>query len=395
MSGPSLNPVLEPDVSAHSSRPLPGSRRARPHRRPTPASLGRIAAVVAILLILAACSGAASQRPTIPPDATGSLVAPQTATPAATASASAVPAFPVTLTDDEGTTVELSTEPQKIVSLTPATTEILFALGVGDRVVGKVEDFTPYPPEVTAIPDVAKFGEVDVERIVALEADLVIAGGNSFNPPDKIAQLRTLGVPVLVVYAPDVAGVLKDVRLTGDAVGRSAEAADLAASMQAAFDEVAAATRDLPKPRVFYELDATQKIYTAADDSFLAEMITLAGGEPITTGSTTNFEIALETLVTADPELILLGDAAYGTTAETVKARSGWAGMTAVKNDAIVPVDDVVISRPGPRLIDGLRALALAIHPDADVPSPRPPASAPPASAAPASSAPAAASSAP
>jgi iron complex transport system substrate-binding protein len=156
--------------------------------------------------------------------------------------------------------------------------------------------------------------------------------------------------------------------------------------MQAAFDQVQAATADFPKPRVFYELDATQKIYTAADSSFLAEMITLAGGEPITTGSTTNFEIPLEKLVTADPELILLGDAAYGTTAAAVKARNGWAGMTAVKGGAIVAVDDVIISRPGPRLVDGLRALALAIHPDAAVPAPSTPAS--PAPAASASSAP-------
>ncbi|HEX5825512.1 MAG TPA: ABC transporter substrate-binding protein [Candidatus Limnocylindrales bacterium] len=331
--------------------------------------------LVALLAILvSACSGASTPRPTTPPDATGSLVPATTATPAPSVAPS--PAFPVTLTDDEQAKVELKADPQKIVSLTPAETEVLFALGVGDRIVGKVEDFTPYLPAVTSIPDVAKFGEVDVERIVALGADLVIAGGNSFNPPDKIAQLRRLGVPVLVVYAPDVAGVLEDIELTGAAVGRSAEAGDLTASMQAAFDQVAAATADLPKPRVFYELDATQKIYTAADKSFLAEMITLAGAIPITTGSTTKFEIPLETLVTADPELILLGDAAYGTTADAVKARNGWNVMTAVKNGAIVAVDDVVISRPGPRLVDGLRALALAIHPDAAVPSPQPPASA-------------------
>jgi iron complex transport system substrate-binding protein len=111
-------------------------------------------------------------------------------------------------------------------------------------------------------------------------------------------------------------------------------------------------------------------------------MISLAGGTPITTGSTTNFEIPLEKLVTADPELILLGDAAYGTTAEAVKARNGWAGMTAVKQGAIVPVDDVVISRPGPRLVDGLRALALAIHPDAAVSAPSAPASGQPAASA-------------
>jgi iron complex transport system substrate-binding protein len=287
-----------------------------------------------------------------------------TATPSPAASAAT---FPLTLTDDEGTDVELAAEPEKIVSLTPAATETLFALGVGDRIVGKVEDLSVYPPEAAPIPDVAKFGEVDVEQIVSLETDLVIAGGNSFNPPDKIAQLRSLDVPVLVVYAPDVETVFSDLELIGAAVGRSAEAKDLTASMRAGFDQVEAATSTLPKPRVFYELDASQKIYTAAEDSFLAEMIEVAGGEPITTGSTTNFEIPLETLVTADPEVILLGDAAYGVTAEAVAARPGWAVMTAVKEGEIRPVDDVIVTRPGPRLVDGLRALALAIHPDAAV----------------------------
>jgi cobalamin transport system substrate-binding protein len=109
----------------------------------------------------------------------------------------------------------------------------------------------------------------------------------------------------------------------------------------------------------------------------------LAGGDPITTGSTTNFEISLESLVTADPELILLGDAAYGTTAATVKARNGWSAMTAVKRGAIVAVNDELISRPGPRLVDGLRAMALAIHPDAAVPPPASPAPAASASTAP------------
>jgi iron complex transport system substrate-binding protein len=353
-----------------------------PAFRPTDSRLRRLRlpfiALAILATLVAACGSAATPRPSTAPGATGSLLPPATATPPASPSASAGPTFPLTLTDDEGTTVELKAEPRKIVSLTPAVTETLFALGVGDRVVGKVEDFTPYPPAVTAIPDVAKFGEVDVEKIVSLGADLVIAGGNSFNPPDKIAQLRKLNVPILVVYAPDIAGVLKDIELTGDAVGRSAEARDLTAAMQAAFDQVEAAVADLPKPRVFYELDATQKIYTAADDSFLAEMIALAGGAPITTGSTTNFEIPLETLVTADPELILLGDAAYGTTAEAVKARNGWAGMTAVKNGAIVAVNDELVSRPGPRLVDGLRALAVAIHPDASLPSSSPAPSHPP-----------------
>jgi iron complex transport system substrate-binding protein len=361
---------------------VPAFRFVHPAIRPSATSISTGLLAVLLSVVIAACGTAATPSPSTPPDATGSLLPPITATPPPSTAPSVAAAFPTTITDDEGTAVELKTEPTKIVSLTPATTEILFALGAGDRIVGKVEDFTPYPADATAIPDVAKFGTVDIEKIVSLDADLVIAGGNNFNPPDKIAQLRKLGVPVVVVYAPDVDGVLKDIELTGAAVGKATEAKDLTASMQAAFDQVAAATADFPKPRVFYELDASQKIYTAADDSFLAEMITLAGGTPITTGSTTNFEIPLEKLVTADPEMILLGDAAYGTTADAVKARSGWNVMTAVKNSAIVGVDDVIISRPGPRLVDGLRALALAIHPDAAVPAPAAPPSAVPAASA-------------
>lgn len=332
-----------------------------------------VAVLAALTMALAACTAGASPSASIPAAATGSIAPAVTATPSP--SPTPPPAFPTTLTDDEGTAVALAAEPKKIVSLTPSATETLFALGVGDRVVGKVEDLSVYPPEAASVPDVAKFGEVDVEKIVGLGTDLVIAGGNSFNPPDKIAQLRALGVPVVVLYAPDIPTVFTDIELIGAAVGKAAEAKDMTASMQAGFDQIQAATASLPKPRVFYELDATQKIYTAADDSFLAAMIELAGGEPITTGSKTNFEIPLETLITQDPEIILLGDAAYGATAEIVAGRPGWKVMTAVKAKAIKPVDDVVITRPGPRLGEGLLALAAAIHPEANLPSPAPTAS--------------------
>jgi iron complex transport system substrate-binding protein len=257
------------------------------------------------------------------------------------------------------------------VSLTPATTEILFAIGAGPRVIATT-DFDDYPPEAIDLPDVASFQAVDVEKIVGLETDLVIAGGNFFNDPAAIAQLRDLGIPVVVTYAPTIDGVLHDIELIGTAVGLEQAAADLRSSMQAGFDEVSAAVTGLDRPRTFYELDATNAIYTAADESFLAEMIELAGGDPITTGSTTDFAIPIENLVTADPQVILLGDAAYGVTPEAVVDRPGWAVMTAVKDGAIRAVDDVVITRPGPRLVDGLRALALAIHPDAPVPAASP-----------------------
>jgi iron complex transport system substrate-binding protein len=326
-----------------------------------------VALSLALSVLLAACS-APGGGPSSPPASSPAVPASVTSSLEPSPSPAA---FPVTLADDEGTEVEIAAEPQRIVSLTPATTEILFKLGAGRRVAATT-DFDDYPPEAVALPDVASFTSVDVEKIVGLEADLVIAGGNSFNDPAAIAQLRELGVPVLVTYAPDISTVLQDIELLGTAVGRAGEARDLTAAMQADFDQVEAATADLPRPRVFYELDATTDLYTAADDSFIAEMIELAGGVPITTGSKTDFAISLEKLVTADPEVIVLGDAVYGVTPEAVAERPGWDVMTAVKTGQIRGVNDLVVTRPGPRLVEGLRELALAIHPEANVPSPAP-----------------------
>jgi iron complex transport system substrate-binding protein len=327
----------------------------------------RGAALATFAVLLASCAGA----PTLsaPPSSTGASAAvasgvasPSPSTSAATPGATVT--FPLTLTDDEGGTVALPAPPQKIASLTPAVTETLFRLGAGDRAVGRVDDPFLYPPEAKDVPIVAKAGSVDVEKIVSLGADLVIAGGNGFNPPDAIAKLRSLKVPVLVVYASDVDGVFKDIELIGDSIGEPSPARDLTASMRAGFDQVSAATGSLPHPRTFYEIDATKEIFGPAKGSFLESMVRLAGGDPVTTGSTTAFSIPLERLVAADPELILLGDAAYGTKVSDVTKRPGWGAMTAVKTGAIRPVDDVVISRPGPRLLEGLRSLATAIHPD-------------------------------
>jgi iron complex transport system substrate-binding protein len=250
------------------------------------------------------------------------------------------------------------------VTLTNAATETMFELGLGDRVVGKVEDFTVYPPEAGAVPDVAKFGSVDVEQIVAAGTDLVIAGGSNFNPPESIAKLRQLGIPTVVIFAEDMPGALADIELMGAAVGRPDEAAAIRAGIQAAIDEVTAATAVLEEPRVFYELDASNGYFGPAPDYFGTEMIEIAGGDPLTSGTDGVYQIEPEKILEFDPQVVLLGDAAYGVTPEQVAARPGWDVLTAVKDNAIRPIDDVIVTRPGPRLGDGLRALALAIHPD-------------------------------
>jgi iron complex transport system substrate-binding protein len=334
----------------------------------------RSALAVAVVALLAACSGGASQIPSIPPDATGSIAPASTGTPAAPASASAAAvAFPLTITDDEGTKVELAEQPDSIVSLTPATTETLFALGVGDKIVGKGSDFFLYPPEASAIPDVQAFNgtevAVDVEKIVDLDPDVVFAGGNFGTPPADIERLRSLGLPVVVVYAPTIQKVLDDISLIGDAVGKGGEADAIVDEMQSGFDAVAASVKDKPHPRVFYELDATGAFYGPADESFLAEMIELAGADPVTTGSKDKFDISVERLISEDPEVILLADSQFGVSADQVAARPGWNVMTAVKNNDIRPIDDQTVTRPGPRLMLGLQLLASTIHPDAAVPS--------------------------
>ena len=352
---------------------------AHPSRRARAALLLRPLAALAVGVSLAACSTPATggSGPTVTPVPTTAppVTAPPTAaptiapTPVATPTPS--PAFPVTLTDDDGATLTLDARPERIVSLTPAVTETLFALGAGDRLVANT-DFDDFPEQVKALPHVASYTGVDVEKIVGLEPDLVIAGGNGFNPPEAIARLRSLGIPVVVVYADSVEGILRDIELVGSAVGDAAAATALTAWMR---DRIAgisaaasAATGPSGAPRVFYELDATNEIYGPAPDSFIAAMVALAGGDPITTGDPAVFAIPLETLVAADPQVIVLGDAAYGTTPEAVAQRPGWAAMTAVKDGAVRPVDDTIVTRPGPRIVEGLRALALAIDPTLQLP---------------------------
>jgi iron complex transport system substrate-binding protein len=327
--------------------------------------------VVLVAAVLAGCSagGATSSTTASPPSSSS----PSAGLAAASPSPTATPAYPITVTDDEGTSVELAAEPKTIVSLTPATTEILFAIGAADRVVA-TDDGSDYPPEATALPDVATFASVDVEKVIALEPDLVVAGGLGFTPADAISRLRDLKVPVVVVYAPSIAGVLKDIELLGAATGMSDDAKAVTDAMRADMDAVSAAvTSQSPKPRVFYDVgydDTTGAIFAPADDSFLAEMVTMAGGDVITTGDPNTYEIPLERLIEKDPQLIVLGtNPFYSPTPDAVAKRRGWDALTAVRNGDVRPVRDIEITRPGPRLPVGLRALAAAIWPDVQLPA--------------------------
>jgi iron complex transport system substrate-binding protein len=229
--------------------------------------------------------------------------------------------------------------------------------------VGKVEDIASFPPEAASVPVVATFSGVEVEKIVSLGADLVVSGGAGLTQGPAVEQLRRANIPVVVSYPTTLDAGVHSIQTIGKAVGKAAEGEALATSIKGRLDSLAAiAASATSKPRVFYEIDVTNGIFTPPADSIYGEMFKLAGATPISGNA--NYSISLEDLVAADPEVILLGDAAYGQSAATVKKRDGWDGMTAVKQDRILPVDDIIVTRPGPRIADGLEALIRAIHPE-------------------------------
>ena len=309
-----------------------------------------------LAVLLAACGTAPS----------GSRSASQLASSSAAPSALAHSVYPLALTDDAGRHITLSAVPRRIVSLAPSNTEIVCALQACNDLVG-VTDFDNYPAQVAHVTHVVIGATVDIEKVVAAQPQLILAAGNGLTPSAVIDQLSKLGLPVLSLYPHDLSGVYADISLVGAAIDARPAAAGLVSSMKARAAAVTTAVAKASKPRTFYEVAVYQgSIYTAGKDSFLASLITLAGGKPIT-GDPTTTAIQLEDLIAADPELILLGDAAYdpSITPASVAARSGWSDMTAVnKGRIVVMLDDQVITRPGPRIVDGLEALARAIHPD-------------------------------
>ncbi len=343
---------------------------AHPRLRP----LSRCAALLlSLVLLLGACASAGGSGPPsggspVPTGAVASSVAPAPASSAATV-------YPLTITDDAGRRVTLPAAPQRVVSLAPSNTEIVCAVGACDRLAG-VTDFDDYPASVSELPKVVVNATVDTEKVVAARPDLVLAAGNGLTPDSVIAQLTGLGLRVMTLYPADLAGVEDDIRLVGRALDRSGAAGAVAAQMERRIAAVRAAVAGLAQPRTFYEVSVYQGvIYTAGAGSFLASLIRIAGGDPVT-GDPSSTAIGLETLVAADPQLILLGDASYDPSLRdreaalrTVRGRPGWEVMSAVRDGRVIPfLDDVVATRPGPRIVDGLEALARAIHPGAFAP---------------------------
>jgi iron complex transport system substrate-binding protein len=280
--------------------------------------------------------------------------------PSAATSVAAATTFPLTVTDDAGRQITFAQPPQRIVSIAPSNTEILFALGLADRVVA-VDSYSNFPPEATQKLQVGDYLEPDLERVAAADPDLILAA--EVHLGTVIPELETLGLPVVVVEPANLDEVFASMLQVGAIAGESAHAAGLVCALRARADAVAAAVAGAPRPRVFFELGPD--LYSVGPGNFVADVIARAGGDNIAADAAEMWpQLSAEAIVSADPEVILLADEVAGVTPEQVAARPGWQGIAAVEQGRIVPIDPDLVSRPGPRVVDGLEAAAAALHPD-------------------------------
>jgi len=313
------------------------SRTIRTTRTAVAAAL--LAATSLALLALVGCSTAPAPTPE-------------------SSSAPAVSAFPVTITDDASTTVTIKSEPKRIVSLAPADTEIAFALGLGDRVVG-VTTYDDYPAEVKGITKIGDFANPNVEAIAGTKPDLILA--TTGVQADVVKKLEALGAAVITIDPQNLDGVYVDIERVGKATGTSEKAAAVVDSMKADVAKIEQTIEGQPAVTTFVEI-GQNPLYTVGSGTLIDELIKLAGGINVVT-QPGYVAYASEQLIKADPQVYLATEGS-GSQPATIAKRAGFAKLTAVVNNRVVILDDNLVSRPGPRVVEGLRQMAAALHPD-------------------------------
>ena len=313
---------------------------------------------VLIALLLAGCGPASNPTEAPAPVSTEAPAAEATEAPAVNESA-------ITLVDGLGRDVVMDAPAQRIVSLAPSNTEILFALGAGSQVVGR-DSFSDYPAEALSVTDIgATYEALNTELIVSLKPDLILLA--EVNAAEQVKTLEDLGLTVYYLKNPTtLEEMYTNLEIVAQLTGRQPEAAELIESLKARVAAVDEKIMPLSsRLSIFYEIDATDpaKPYTAGKGTFITLLIDRAGGYNIAADLDGYPQLSLEQVVAADPMFIILGDSAYGVTPESIATRPGWENLSAVKNNQIFPFDDNLVSRPGPRLVDGLEALAKLLRP--------------------------------
>lgn len=300
---------------------------------------GALALVLAFALIagaLAGCGGGKKPAAEAPPSAS----------------------FPVTVTDDAGRKVTVPSRPERIVSLAPANTEIVAALGGLDRLVG-VTTYCDYPAEVADIAKVGDFIQPNLEAIAAARPDLVLV--TTGVQAEIISQLEELGAVVVAIDPQSLNDVFTSIDTVGAVIGEPQAAAETVDSMRVQLDDIGERVENAPV-RCFIEI-AQDPLFTAGSGTLLNDLIEHAGGENVVTEAG-YVAYSVEQLVKADPEVYLATRGSMSSP-DDIQGRPGYASLAAVSAGRVYVLDDNLVSRPGPRVVEGVRQIAEALHPDA------------------------------
>jgi iron complex transport system substrate-binding protein len=272
--------------------------------------------------------------------------------------------YPYTIMDSRGEKVTFDKAPTKVVSMAPNITEIIYALGKGSSLVGRT-DYCNYPEEVSKVASVGDIITPNVEKIVSLDPDLVLISGTTM--PDSLNVLKDLGTKFVVINdQKDFDGVYNTIVNIGQILNAGNKANNITVAMKEKVEEIKAKVKDLNKPSTYYVVGYGEfGEYTATGDTFLGQMITMAGGNNIAKDAT-GWKFNLENIVSANPEVMIFSS--MGGTVKDPNAAlataNGYKDLKVVKEKKVYLINDDLVSRQGPRLAEGLEALAKAIHPD-------------------------------
>jgi iron complex transport system substrate-binding protein len=269
----------------------------------------------------------------------------------------------VTLTDQLGRNVTVPDEPQRVVSLAPSITEIVFALDQGHRLQG-VTTYSDFPPKATKLPKVGSYVHLDLEKIVALKPDLCIAIKDG-NPRMVAQRLESLKIPVYAVNPNNLETIMKTVHEIGTLLNAKNRSDQLVQNMDLRIQKVKSlVAKTTYRPRVFFQIGVSP-IVSVGTHTFIHELIMIAGGTNLAAGPIPYPRFSLEKVLALSPEVIIITSMARTAVFEKVKAGwENWPNMPAAQNRRIFIEDSNFFDRPTPRLVDGLELLVRLIHPE-------------------------------
>lgn len=274
-----------------------------------------------------------------------------------------VPTRAASFEDALGRKINVPATPRRIVSLAPSITEILYFLGLGDRVAG-VTQYSTYPKEALGKPKVGSYVDLNIERIVGLAPDLVIATVDG-NSRGVVEMLEDAGIAVFTTNPRNVFEALETITLLGRVCGAARTGEEAAARLKLRAERVAEKTRGLPRPKVFVQINL-RPIMTVNRHTFLNDLVQLAGGEnPFADEPFTYPRISLEEVLRQKPEVILVSSMDRdGKFEEARRVWLGWGDIPAARNHRVHLIDSDLVDRPSPRIVDGLEQMARLIHPE-------------------------------